>query len=256
MKRIVGGSEMKALDGCTITGMGVPSCVLMERAALCVVEVIKKESEPSLKYHMFKRLNTGGELLSAQEIRNCTIRLLGSKGIEFLDKCSQNEDFKAVIKRIGEDKFKSKYDQELVLRFFAVKNDLDDYRYPVTEYLTRYLEKITINEEMFDYQKEYQIFCDTFHFINSVIGENAFSGKTGNGTIKQEFVLYYFDGISVPVASFADRITSYPEPFKIKEAIEKIKYGKELRSYKTGSVNGIKTRIELFKKGVQEALDA
>lgn len=94
-----------------------------------------------MKYHMFKRLNTGGELLSAQEIRNCTIRLLGSKGIEFLDKCSQNEDFKAVIKRIGEDKFKSKYDQELVLRFFAVKNDLDDYRYPVTEYLTRYLEK-------------------------------------------------------------------------------------------------------------------
>ena len=36
MKRIVGGSEMKALDGCTITGMGVPSCVLMERAAECV----------------------------------------------------------------------------------------------------------------------------------------------------------------------------------------------------------------------------
>src|SRR5699024_1936789 len=36
------------------------------------MEVIKKESETSLKYHMFKRLNTGGELLSAQEIRNCT----------------------------------------------------------------------------------------------------------------------------------------------------------------------------------------
>ena len=34
------------------------------------MEVIKKESESSLKYHMFKRLNTGGELLSAQEI-NC-----------------------------------------------------------------------------------------------------------------------------------------------------------------------------------------
>lgn len=47
-----------------------------------------------------------------------------------------------------------------------------------------------------------------------------------NGTLKQEFVLYYFDGISVPVASFADRITSYPEPFKIKEAIEKIKMEK------------------------------
>lgn len=37
------------------------------------MEVIKKESEKSLNYRMFKRLNTGGELLSAQEIRNCTI---------------------------------------------------------------------------------------------------------------------------------------------------------------------------------------
>ena len=41
MKRIVGGSEMKALDGCTITGMGVPSCVLMERAALAVVDAME-----------------------------------------------------------------------------------------------------------------------------------------------------------------------------------------------------------------------
>ena len=219
------------------------------------MEVIKKESEPSLKYHMFKRLNTGGELLSAQEIRNCTIRLLGSKGIEFLDACSKNEDFKAVIKRIGEDKFKSKYDQELVLRFFAVKNDLEDYRYPVTEYLTRYLEKITTGNVEFDYQREGRIFNDTFHFINSMMGEDAFSGRTSAGTVKQEFVLYYFDGISVPIAALVDRVTSCQNPLKIKEAIDKVKYGKDLKSYKTGSVNGIKTRIELFKKGVQEALD-
>lgn len=77
------------------------------------MEVIKKESETSLKYHMFKRLNTGGELLSAQEIRNCTIRLLGSTGIDFLEECSKNTDFRAVIKRIGLDKAKTRYDQEL-----------------------------------------------------------------------------------------------------------------------------------------------
>lgn len=102
-----------------------------------------------------------------------------------------------------------------------MKNDLDDYRYPVTEYLTRYLEKITINEEMFDYQKEYQIFCDTFHFINSVIGENAFSGKTGNGTIKQEFVLYYFDGISVPVASLPIVLLHILNPSKSKKPLKR-----------------------------------
>lgn len=118
------------------------------------MEVIKKESETSLKYHMFKRLNTGGEILSAQEIRNCTIRLLGAKGINFLEECSKNVDFQSVIKRVAADKIRTRYDQELVLRFFAIKNDIDNYKYPVTEYLTRYLEKITEGNVNFDFDEE------------------------------------------------------------------------------------------------------
>lgn len=68
------------------------------------MEVIKKESEKSLKYHMFKRLNTGGELLSDQEIRNCTIRLLDSEALTFIEDCSKNPDYRAVIRKIGDDK--------------------------------------------------------------------------------------------------------------------------------------------------------
>lgn len=83
------------------------------------MEVIKKESEISLKYNMFKRLNTGGEILSAQEIRNCTIRLLGSKGIDFLEVCRKNEDFKSVINRVASDKRKTKY--ALWLSLFLIK---------------------------------------------------------------------------------------------------------------------------------------
>ncbi len=75
------------------------------------MEVIKKESEDSLKYHMFKRLNTGGELLSAQEIRNCTVRLLGSDGIDFLEKCSVNNHFQKIVSRIGREKEKTQFKQ-------------------------------------------------------------------------------------------------------------------------------------------------
>lgn len=219
------------------------------------MEVIKKESETSLKYHMFKRLNTGGELLSAQEIRNCTIRLLGSTAIDFLEECSRDENFRAVIKRIGHEKLKTKYDQELVLRFFATKNDMDSYKYPVTEYLTRYLEKMTINADLFDYAKEKSIFQETFAFINQQFGEEAFSGKTQAGTVRNEFVLYYFDGIAVPIARLIDSIKNCPCGDRIKERISEIKYGEELQSYKTGSVSGVKKRIELFTEGVQEILD-
>lgn len=219
------------------------------------MEVIKKESEVTLKYHMFKRLNTGGELLSAQEIRNCTIRLLGSKGLNFLEECSKNEDFRTAILKVPKDKKSTKYDQELILRFFAIKNDIDNYRYPVTEYLTRYLEKITTGKMVFDYEKEKAIFENTFRFINNNWGEEAFSKKMHNGTIRDEFVLYYFDGVAVSVGSLIEKIVAYDCDEKIVESIEQIKNSTELQSYKTGSVNGVKTRIKLFTEGVRKVID-
>ena len=218
------------------------------------MEVIRKESEVSLKYHMFKRLNTGGELLSAQEIRNCTIRLLGSKGINFLEECSKNNDFKNAIRRIGKDKFDKRYDQELVLRFFAIKNDIENYKYPVTEYLTRYLEKITVDEVEFNLEKEKSIFDRTFKFINEHWNEAAFSGKNDKGTIKNQFVLYYFDAMSIAIANDIDNIELFPSKEKFVNNMNKIKFGDGLKSYSTGSISGVKARINLFKEEVQKTL--
>ncbi|MCR4991197.1 MAG: DUF262 domain-containing protein [Lachnospiraceae bacterium] len=217
------------------------------------MEVIKKESEPSLKYHMFKRLNTGGDLLSDQEIRNCTIRLLGSEGISFLEKCSKNPDFINVISRLDEEKLKRKYDQELVLRFFAIKNNLQNYRYPVTEYLTNYLEKMTLDGQ-FAYEKEEMIFNKTFKWINECWGEDAFSPKTVNGYYRNEFALYLFDGISIPIANNIDVIN----PNNIGDiitSVETVKFGEQIKQYKTGSVNGLKTRIKMFTEGVKRAIE-
>ena len=45
MRRIVNGPEMKEMDRYTIDKMGVPSCVLMERAALAVVDEMEKHFE-------------------------------------------------------------------------------------------------------------------------------------------------------------------------------------------------------------------
>ena len=247
------GETVGDLNGLTFNKLPKALQIKIKRSFVRM-EVIKKESDVDLKYHMFKRLNTGGELLSAQEIRNCTIRLLGSDGINFLERCSQNIDFKAVINRVASDKKKMKYDQELILRFLAIKNDIDNYKYPVTEYLTRYLEKITTKEVPFDYKKETFIFEQTFKFINDNWGEEVFSRKTANGAVRNEFVLYYFDGIVVSIASYIDKIMQSDYNDRVVECINQIKYGTELQSYKTGNVNGVKARIRLFMEGVSKVL--
>ncbi len=241
------------LDGITYTALPKSLQIKIKRSFVRM-EVIRKESEPSLKYHMFKRLNTGGELLSAQEIRNCTIRLLDSEALNFIEKCSQNPDFINVIKIIGKDDIKKKYDQELVLRFLAIKNDIGDYRYPVTEFLTRYLENITNHEVDFDYSKEEELFNRTFAFISQNLGEDIFSSKTKNGNMKNDFVTYLYDGITIAIAGLIDRIKEN-DCEKIVSKINEIKYGDEIQSYKTGSVNGVTKRIDLFKVGVEEVID-
>lgn len=106
------------------------------KRAFVRVEVVRRESDNRLRYHMFKRLNTGGELLSEQEIRNCTIRLLDNSFNEFLVECSQNEDFKECISKVANEQIDRKFDQELVLRFFAFKNWRDSYVHEVGTFLT------------------------------------------------------------------------------------------------------------------------
>lgn len=255
--------EALRLNGCDIVedlnGMTfeeIPKTLQIKiKRSFVRMEVIKKESEKSLKYHMFKRLNTGGELLSDQEIRNCTIRLLNSDALTFIEDCSKNVDYQAVIKKIGEEKINKKIDQELVLRFFALKNDIEHYKFPVAEYLTNFLEGITTQVISFDYINEKEIFEKTFRIININMGDSAFSSITKTKNIKNDFVTYLFDGIAIAIAKLIDKIDVNNKNVKIEECIYEIKVGTELQAYKTGTLNSLNKRIELFKEGVEGVLD-
>ncbi|HBJ1646228.1 TPA: hypothetical protein LA462_000682 [Clostridium botulinum] len=70
------------------------------------VEVLRKENNDKLRYYMFKRLNSGGEKLSDQEIRNCTIRLMDDKFNNCIISCSKNSDFKVTIEKLDKEKVK------------------------------------------------------------------------------------------------------------------------------------------------------
>ncbi len=245
---------VKELDGLSYDELPKALQIKIKRSFVRM-EVIKKESENSLKYHMFKRLNTGGELLSDQEIRNCTIRLLNSDALNFIEDCSNNEDYRAVISKIDHEKINKKVDQELILRFFALKNNLNEFQFPVSEYLTDYLEKITTQEITFDYLKERKIFEDTFKIIRLNLGEDAFSSITKAKNIKNDFVTYLYDGISIAISRFVENLNVNEKINKLAENIYDIKTGAELQSYKTGTLSNLERRISLFEEGVKKAID-
>jgi len=59
--------------------------------------VIRRTNDPTLRYEMFKRLNTGGSSAEPQEVRNASLRIVGEVGEQFLDflgRCSQQPHFR------------------------------------------------------------------------------------------------------------------------------------------------------------------
>lgn len=85
-------------------------------------------------YHVFERLNTGGKLLSGQEIR---ASLYHGPFNNMLAKLNEDEDWRTIFGRVN----RRLRDQELILRFFALKHDGDSYSRPLKGFLNRFMKK-------------------------------------------------------------------------------------------------------------------
>ena len=231
-------------------------------------EILRKESDPRLRYYMFKRLNTGGAILSEQEVRNATIRLLSNDFNAFLIDLSHNTDFQACIGAIPEPARQRRFDQELVLRFFAFKNDLDTYRHDVADFLTDYMEAVsdTVNARDFSYAAERGIFDKTFLLLRKVaetleIGERIFGTTSASGEPTRQFSVYHFEGLTLGL----QRVLELVDP-EADETIEKlagvVSLGKKddefLRHGGAGKNDRIplRARIEYFASRFESALSA
>jgi len=223
------------------------------------VEVLRKESDPRLRYYMFKRLNTGGEELSDQEIRNCTIRLLDDTFNKFLIELSKNEDFKKCISTLTEEKTKQKYEQELVLRFFAFKNYRDRFTHDVRDFMTEYMEAVSDpdrEDAPFDYSKEQSIFENTFKILQKTLDDHAFSRVNEKGTLVAGFVVYHYEAFTLGIQKylsvvdlFGDDITKMCDEFLL------IKKDPEFRKITTGggknTPGALKKRIEFVERRLE-----
>lgn len=136
--------------------------------------VIKKSGNDRVKYEMFKRLNTGGALLAAQEIRNCSSRMIAG-GAEFyseIQNLASHPSFVVASKRIPETDREQKADEELVLRFFAVISSRSTFAGNVREWLDTFME--TLLFEGNDASIDSRLFRDFFDFIGAKFQGDAF----------------------------------------------------------------------------------
>jgi len=101
------------------------------------VTVLNDKSDLSVRFDLFERLNTGGVLLTAQEIRNCVYRGPFNDAIKEI---SAYPAFRAVVKIKDGDKNNGMY-EELVLRFLAYLHSYKEFDHSVKEFLNTYMKK-------------------------------------------------------------------------------------------------------------------
>lgn len=130
--------------------------------------VIKRESDPEIRFEIFERLNTGSVNLNPQELRNCIYR--GSYNALLAD-LSKDPDFLRLFGRTKPDR--RMVDREAILRFFALCHNLPTYKPTMKKFL---------NDEMALYRNASQetlremarLFKKSVQLTQTVFGDHAF----------------------------------------------------------------------------------
>ena len=86
-------------------------------------------------HSIYVRLNTGGTQLNDMEIRRV---MFDGRANDFLVRLNENPDWRALI---GMPQPAARYrDQELILRILALAEGWQDYRKPMKDFITKYMQ--------------------------------------------------------------------------------------------------------------------
>lgn len=248
-----------SLNGQTFETLPASLQIRLKRAFVRM-EVVRKGSDPLFKYHMFKRLNTGGEKLTDQQIRNCTIRMLDPRFNEYTIELSKLPAFKSTLILTDEDIYGA-FDVELVLRFFALKNDRARFKHDVGDFLTDYMEGVTRGILSFNYDAEKEAFDKTFSVLNNSLGELAFGlpSTRKQNELTRGFSVYHYEAITMGIQPYLGHYdpTDNASMAKLREDLRAIKVDPEFRRITTGggknSPGPLRARIEFVQRRLFES---
>jgi hypothetical protein len=189
--------RLPSLEGLQFEDLPLQARLAIKRAG-CRVEVIKTGSKPTMKYEVFERLNTGGSVLTEQEVRNCIFRATNPEFVDWIDSLAEFPPFRDGL-CLSELQQNTMYDRGLVLRYLAMKNSYKEFDHDVEPFVTDYVRQVLEKEKAFETAREEEIFKETFKHVDLALGEDAWR-HCRDGQHKGGFSVYVFESVSVGVA--------------------------------------------------------
>lgn len=219
--------------------------------------IIRKQSDPLIKFKVFERLNRGSITLNAQEVRNCVYH---GKYNELLKKLSQNKDFKFIL-GFGEKPHPRMKDVEWVLRFASFFHQTH-YNYKNTK---RFLNcEMENNRDISDKEAERLTiaFKNSVSIIKSVFGKRAFvryarnpnGDKTGKWEEMKNASLF-----DVLMFSFAELPRNKVQPHldKIRESLIVLMTQEDFKdsiTTRTNNISMVRKRFKIWLETLDEIL--
>ncbi|MCI9047376.1 MAG: DUF262 domain-containing protein [Hungatella sp.] len=226
------GSLINDLEGFDVDTLPKKYIINIKRA-VCRVEILRGESNTAMKYELFKRLNSGGSKLTPQEIRNAIYRGIDPKVNTLIEELSKNQDFKALVS-LSTQKKKELYDQELVLRFIAFLNKVDEVNSNTEAFLDKFMEN-AVKDHDFNENYYRDTFTKVIKMLKEVCGELVFRNE------RNAFVPAYYEGIMIGIAQNIEKYQINPQ--LISERVILLKEDNDFKKY-SGSASNSRSRVK------------
>ncbi|MDO8750088.1 MAG: DUF262 domain-containing protein [Dehalococcoidia bacterium] len=168
---------LPSLEGRTWEGkksLGSEHQLLIKRSKIDIKIILRESSEAS-KYELFQRLNSGGSLLSDQEMRNVVLIMVSPPFYRWLMKLSRDENFNQCA-ALSDQALLEQYHVELAVRFLVFRNRSDKNLRgigDIGDFLTEQIVALAESKQ-FHKSKEELIFKNTFAVLAESLGDDSF----------------------------------------------------------------------------------
>lgn len=197
---------------------------------------LKNPKDLTSIFYIFERLNKGGTVLNAQEIRNC---IYSGSFNDFMLELNKYENWRKIF--TSDADICRQRDVEIILRFFALHDNLENYKKPMKEFLSNYMSDTLIrnmdDEKLANKEK---LFKSTVDEIIYHLGERPFHIKNGLNSAVCDAVMI----------AFAKNLNNIPQ--NIDENYKKLINNKSFESYVSKSQNDVNSVIQRI--GIAESV--
>ena len=244
------GSIIKELEGITINTLPLELKLAIKRAS-CRIEIIQRESNFEMRYELFKRLNTGGEGLTRQEIRNCIYRGFPCYKIfsAMLEELAENTNFRNCIYLSKTQEQEMMY-EELVLRFFSLYKFRQEYsQKTIQDFFDSIMEKQSKNPDYDAIQSFKETFIKIFNFIIKLESDiNVFR------LARLNFSTSMYDALCLSLAEYSGDLEKINKQ-KFLISVEELKADENFKKHAgaaSSSATNIREKIKIAKAKLYE----